>query len=410
MNLNNNSSFKKLDKQMKRMTVLSLEQALSLPYATERFVQLGWRVIRIESTGGDLPGDPNRYIGATVVDGDRRSYYIAPNVGKEAIALNLKTARGQEILRQLISDLDVDIFCCNTLPSRYRDLGVDYETLMSVKPDLIWAVISAMGSEYPEVPGYDPAIQAMAGYMELTGIDEPTLSGIPLIDLKAGDEVYANVLLALLKRAQTGRGEAIHVSMLQAAVSWLTTTLPLLDFDCDPSEVTRCGNEHRKFIPVNVYPTCDGYIFVAIGNDLQWKRLVEILPFGNLAQAGRLTNAGRHQEREKIHQELAEVTRGLPTQELMRLFSEHKIPHAPIQTIAQVRAMEAVHKKLTTTRLPNGKIVHLPPLAVDLAQAPSEFGFAPKYNQHTVEILGEIGITNGERKALMDQGIIPKPL
>ena len=85
---------------MKRRTVLSLEQALSLPYATLRFAQLGWRVIRIEAVGGEgLRGDPNRYIGTRVADDDRRSYFIAPNVGKEAIALNLKDPRGRELVR-----------------------------------------------------------------------------------------------------------------------------------------------------------------------------------------------------------------------------------------------------------------------------------------------------------------------
>ena len=247
---------------MKRRTVISMEQALSLSYATLRFVQLGWRVIRLESTsdGANLPGDPNRYIGEVVADDDRRSYFIAPNVGKEAIALNLKHPKGRELLKTLIAELDVDIFCCNTLPARYQTLGIDYDTLKRAKSDIIWAGISAMGPQYPSAPGYDPAIQAMAGFMEVTGDPDgpPMLSGIPIVDLKAGDEVYANVCLALAERAETGRGCAIHVSMLQAAASWLITTLPLLDYNCDVSEVTRCGNEHRKFIPVNVYPTLDG--------------------------------------------------------------------------------------------------------------------------------------------------------
>src|SRR3974390_813395 len=141
---------------MRRPTVLSLEQALSLPSATLRFAQLGWRVIRIESTpsGEALPGDPNRYIGSRVVDDDRRSYFIAPNVGKEAIALNLKDARGQGVLRRLIRALDVDVFCCNTVPSRYRSLGIDYATLSADRPALIWAGISALGTEWPDTAGY----------------------------------------------------------------------------------------------------------------------------------------------------------------------------------------------------------------------------------------------------------------
>ncbi len=116
---------------MKRRTVLSMEQALSMPYATLRFVQLGWRVIRIEAhgTGRGLPGDPNRYIGSRVADDDRRSYYVAPNVGKEAIALNLKSAEGRAVLKRLVRELDADVFCCNTLPERYVPLGIDYATL-----------------------------------------------------------------------------------------------------------------------------------------------------------------------------------------------------------------------------------------------------------------------------------------
>jgi crotonobetainyl-CoA:carnitine CoA-transferase CaiB-like acyl-CoA transferase len=116
---------------MKRRTVLSLEQALSLPYATLRFVQLGWRVIRIESyvPGDPRAGDPNRYIGAEVVDDDRRSSFIAPNVGKEAIALNLRSVEGRALLPRLLRALDVDVFCCNTLPRRYEALGIDYPTL-----------------------------------------------------------------------------------------------------------------------------------------------------------------------------------------------------------------------------------------------------------------------------------------
>ena len=270
-----------------------MEQALSLPSATLRFAQLGWRVIRIEATpsGNGLPGDPNRYIGSRVADEDRRSYFIAPNVGKEAVALNLKDARGKQVLERLITALDVDMFCCNTVPSRYKPLGIDYATLSAMKPDLIWAGISAMGPDYPETPGYDPVIQAMCGYMEVTGdpTGPPTVMGLPVIDLKAGDEVYANVLLALLERHETGRGKAIHVSMLQAAASWLITVLPLIDFGCEPNEITRAGNRHRKFIPTNVYPAADGFVYLAIGSDVQWKRLTDSPKFASIANSVRAT-------------------------------------------------------------------------------------------------------------------------
>ena len=395
---------------MRPRTVLTMEQALSLSYATLRFVQLGWRVIRLEATpdGRGLPGDPNRYIGARVADNDRRSYFIAPNVGKEAIALNLKEARGREILKQIIRKLDVEIFCCNTLPARYRALGIDYETLRTVRPDLIWAAISAMGPEHPDKPGYDPAIQAMAGFMEITGDPDgpPTLSGVPLIDLKAGDEVYANVCLALAEKAETGAGKAIHVSMLQAAASWLITTLPLLDFDCAPEEIGRCGNEHRKFIPVNAYRTSDGYVFIAIGNDVQWRRLVSLPIFRALDREIRQTNDGRHQEREAIHREIGTVTAGCTTAEVMEDLARARIPHAPIHTIRQVREMEPIAARLTTTRTPEGRVVHLTPPAVDRDDGVTDYPFAPRYGQHTRPVLREIGFSDDEIDRLQEREII----
>ena len=113
-------------KSKKNITVLSLEQALALPFATERMVHLGWRVIRIEAPaeeGGGNAGDPNRYIGADLGCHDLHSYYIAPNIGKEAITINLRKKEGQELLLKIIKELQVDVFLCNTLPKRYKQLG-----------------------------------------------------------------------------------------------------------------------------------------------------------------------------------------------------------------------------------------------------------------------------------------------
>jgi len=398
---------------MKRQTVVSLEQALAMPYATLRFAQLGWRVIRIEATptGSGLPGDPNRHIGARIADDDRHSYFIGPNVGKEAIALNLKEVAGHKVLHELIEVLDVDVFCCNTLPGRYQKLGIDYQTLKSIKPDIIWAGISAMGPDYPNVPGYDPAIQAMAGYMELTGFEDgpPTLSGIPLIDLKAGDEVFAGVCLALAEKAATGAGTEINVSMLQAAASWLITTLPLLDFDCEDWEITRCGNEHRKFIPTNVYSTSDGFIYLAIGNDGQWQRLTAIPKFASVANEARATNNGRIDERQDCYRDIGAITARYPTSELVEDFVQATIPHAVINPVGQVRNLEALRDKLTTTTTPDGKTIHMQPLATDLDNAVTELPFAPKYGEHTRAVLSEAGYDSAQLEELIATGIISSP-
>ena len=395
---------------MKRRTVLSMEQALSMPYATLRFVQLGWRVIRIEALGSgrELPGDPNRYIGARVADEDRRSYYIAPNVGKEAIALNLKSAEGRDVLKRLVAELDADVFCCNTVPDRYAPLGVDYPTLAAVKPDIIWAGISALGPGYPDVPGYDPVIQAMAGYVELTGDPNgtPLLCGVPVIDLKAGDEVYANVLLALAERAETGQGREIHVSMLQAAASWLITTLPLIDFGCGPAEVTRAGNEHRNFVPTNVYPARDGYFYMAIGSDAQWRRLTALPRFASLATEARATNEGRVSDRRNLHRDVAALTAAAGVEELTGDLRAAIIPHARINTVAAVRELEALRDRLTMTTMPDGRQVHMQPMAVDLPGAPRNFPLPPKYGEHTRSVLREAGFADEECRALAAAGAI----
>jgi crotonobetainyl-CoA:carnitine CoA-transferase CaiB-like acyl-CoA transferase len=395
---------------MKRRTILSLEQALSLPYATLRFAQLGWRVIRIESTpsGAGLPGDPNRYIGSRVADDDRRSYFIAPNVGKEAIALNLKDARGQDVLKRLIRALGVDVFCCNTVPSRYQALGIDYATLAAVKPDLIWAGISAMGPQVPNAPGYDPVIQAMAGYMEVTGDPKgpPMLTGIPVIDLKAGDELYANVMLALLDRNETGSGRQIHVSMLQAAASWLITVLPLIDFGCATNEITRAGNEHRKFIPTNVYPAADGFIYMAIGSDVQWQRLTASAKFTSVANEVRKTNEGRHREREAIHRDMAAVTSRHAMDDILADLRAATIPATRILDIRQVRELPQIREKLTRTAMPDARVVHMQPMAVDLEDGCAELAFPPRYGADTRHVLAEAGYLGADMDALAGAGVI----
>ncbi|MCK4774026.1 MAG: CoA transferase, partial [Candidatus Krumholzibacteria bacterium] len=267
---------------MKRRTVLSLEQALSLSYGTLRFVQAGWRVIRLEATpvqGSQTPGDPNRYVGLQLAEPDRRSYFVAPNVGKESIALNLKDDKGRALLHRIVKELPVDVFCANTLPKRYEALGIDFDTLRAMNPNIVWGGISAYGPDYPDTPGYDPALQAKLGYMTLTGDPSgpPTLCGVPVIDLKAGDELFVQVMMALVDQVEDGEGaRRVDISMAQAAVSWLHTSLPLVDMGAASSEVKRNGNEHREFVPVNVYPTADGFVYITIGNDTQWRRFTSL--------------------------------------------------------------------------------------------------------------------------------------
>ncbi len=395
-------------------TIISMEQALSMTYATLRFVQLGWRVIKVEATPhhpGALPGDPNRYIGSVVADEGRRSYFVAPNVGKESIALNLKSEEGQAALARIIKELQADVFCCNTLPARYEELGISYHRLKQVKPDLIWAGISAMGPDYPDAAGYDPAIQAMAGFMDVTGSADgpPTLSGIPLVDLKAGDEVFSNVWMALAERAVNGTGKRIDVSMVQSAASWLITLLPLIDFGCEDWELGRCGNEHRKFVPTNAYPTRDGAVLLAIGSDALWQRLVSLPRFAGVANDVRSTNQGRVADRHAIHTDIAAATKAHTTEEVVGDLKQARIPHAPIRTVREAMELAAISDKLTSTTTPDGTVVRMQPSAVDTGFEKSHFSFPPQYGEHTEAVLREVGYGPDEITALNRQGAIAGP-
>jgi len=397
---------------VERRLVLSLEQAVALPYATLRFRQLGWRVIRIESTpqGADeRPGDPNRYAGRLFADEGRRSFFVPPNVGKEAIALNLKSERGRELLLRLIATLKADVFCCNILPARHAALGIDYPTLKRGRQDLVWASISAMGTEHPDVPGYDPVIQAMSGLMSMNGPPHgpPFMSGVQVTDLKAGDELYANVLLALLERVETGQGKRIDVSMLQAATSWLVTLLPNLDMGDDPAELSRSGNFHRVFVPTGVYAARDGYLYLAIGNTGQWRSLVSLPSFRSLDAGGRWdTLAARAAGRAELVETLGTLIAPLVVSDLAATLTKARIPFSAINTIADVHALSAVRSRMPRTVASDGRSIRLAPMAVDRPDAPAAYAFAPRYGEHTDAVLGEIGLSGAEITGLRAAGVV----
>jgi len=399
---------------MKPRVVLSVEQALAMSYATQRFVHLGWRVIRLEAAptaGQRTPGDPNRYIGRDVAGFDRHSYYVGPNVGKEALAIDLKQEAGRDLLHRLVRDLPVDVFCTNTLPARHAGLGFDYDTLAAIRPELIWCSISAMGLAHPDVPGYDPMVQALCGYMDITGhADGPPLQcGPPVSDLKAGDEAFAQILLALLERAETGRGRPIDVSMVHGAVSWLQTFLPMLDMGSPPEELRRAGNEHRQFVPVNAYPTRDGFIFVAVGSDAQWRRLIAQPLFAGLDRPSLVSNEGRRAVKDELHREIGALTREHTTDEVAVVLAAAAVPHAPITPIEAVMDLPCIAGSLLETRSPDGRCVRLPPPAVPteyLEAMGRSLPFAPAYGEHTDAVLAELGLAAREIQRLRRDGVV----
>jgi itaconate CoA-transferase len=399
---------------VKPQVVLSLEQALTMTYATLRFVHLGWRVIKLEPTplpGQKSKGDPNRYIGRPIAGEDRCSYFVGPNLGKEAIAIDLKSKAGQGLLQRLIKELKVDVFCTNTMPSRHQRLGINYETLKKIREDLIWCSISAMGLKYPGVPGYDPVMQALCGYMDITGHPDgpPLQCGPPLVDLKAGDEAFTQILLALMERLQTGKGKMIDISMAQVAVSWLLTFLPMLDLGSPPAELKRSGNQHRQFIPVDAYKTADGFIYIAIGSDAQWIRFARLPMFAGLDQERYHTNEGRRQHKKDLFAGIGEITGKHSSAEISKLLAEAAIPHSPITPIEKVAELPFVAETALRTTAPDGRTVRMPPPAQHtrhLEELGGELPFAPAYGGHTNAILEEIGLSADEIASLKEQGIV----
>ncbi len=400
--------------RVKPKVVLSVEQALTMTYATLRFKHLGWRVIKLESTpvpGRKSKGDPNRYIGRPVSGEDRHSYFVAPNLGKEAIAIDLKKQEGQQLMKRLIKELKVDVFCTNTMPARHSSLGIDYDTLQKEKEDLIWCSISALGLAYPDVPGYDPVLQALCGYMDLTGhADGPPLQcGPPLVDLKAGDEAFIQIILALIERNETGKGKQLDISMAQVAVSWLHTFLPMLELGSPPEELKRSGNEHRQFIPVNAYATKDGFIYMAIGSDAQWHRFVQQSMFASLNKEQFTSNEGRRKHKHEIHTTIAKIARIHTSDAVSRALRKVAIPHSPITPIEKVADLPFVASSALKTKTPDGRTVRLPPPAVltdYLKTQDKELPFAPAYGEHTDALLSEIGFSREEIISLRNREIV----
>jgi crotonobetainyl-CoA:carnitine CoA-transferase CaiB-like acyl-CoA transferase len=251
-------------------------------------------------------------------------------------------------------------------------------------------------------------MQALLGYMDLTGQPDgpPTLMGVPMIDLKAGDEVFAQTMRALAEQAEGGGGGGarIDVSMGRAAASWLQMTLPLLDLGASPEDVRRSGNDHREFVPVNVYETADSWLYLAIGNDVQWSRLVALAAFAALARPGRETNEGRQADRAGIHAELAATIRGHRTEELLALLRRSGLVVAPVNPASVAREMPGIREHLLRTTLPDGRQVRLPPAAVETGRR--EFPLAPHYGEHTRKILEETGLEERAIDNLVSEGVV----
>jgi formyl-CoA transferase len=392
----------------KKLTVLALEQATTLPYLTWRLVHQGATVIRLEHP---VYGDPNRRIGKDLLKEDRMfSYFLPINSGKKALTLDLSTPEGQEILRKLITKLDIDIFATNQLPRNYTKLGIDYDTLKNFKNDIIWLGLTGFGPTSNEA-AYDPVLQARGGLMELTGEKggSPQVVGIPLADMGTSEHAFGELMKALYRRAVTGDGSRIDVSMFQSTASWLT--VPITLSKSFGEEVSRRGNTHEFFAPVSVYDTRDGHVYVAVGNDKQWNTLTSMAEFKHLAKEVYERNAGRIADVDRLNREIKEVMKTKTTAEWMDAFVNATIPIAKVNTIEEVAEDSHIENVLIHSEDPaTGTTLTLspPPVTTEyLRSVDFSLSFPPRFGEHNEEILGSVlGHTAEQLKDFKERHII----
>jgi len=390
------------------LTILSLEQATVLPYLTYRLAQDGVNVIRLEHP---VYGDPNRMIGENVLSEARmNAYYLCINAGKKDLTLNLAEAEGQKIFQALIRELKVDIFATNQLPRNYKKLGIDYDTLKSLRPDIIWLGITGFGPDSNEA-AYDPILQARSGLMELTGEGggDPQVLGIPLPDMGTSEHAYGLVMKALFKRQATGEGSRIDMAMFESSVSWLT--VPITLSDSFGKTITRRGNTHEFFCPVSVYQTSNGYVYLAVGNDRQWKTMISQDMFKSLDKPEYENNAGRIADVENLNAAINAITRNYTSEALIDLFTSITVPISKINTVGEVVSDPLVEKKLLHAQDPvsGTRITLAPPpnMTPFLAGSQQRLSFPPRFGEHNQQIYGAaLGYSDDELARLKEQGII----
>ncbi len=390
------------------LTVVSLEQATVLPYLTYRLAQDGMNVIRLEHP---VYGDPNRFIGENVLNEKRmNSYYLCINAGKKALTLNLAEDEGQKIFHSLIKALDVDIFATNQLPKNYQKLGIDYDSLKSLKPDIIWLGVTGFGPDSNEA-AYDPILQARSGLMELTGEAEgdPQVVGIPLPDMGTSEHAYGLVMKALYQRQVTAKGSCLNMAMFESSVSWLT--VPITLSGSFGKSISRRGNTHEFFAPVSVYQTQNGFIYLAVGNDRQWKTMVSQEFFKSLDNPAYERNEGRIKDVKNLNQAINALTRRHTSDDLIELFTAITVPISKIKPVDEVIKDPLVERRLLHARDPatGTRITLAPPpnMTSFLEQSDRRLSFPPRFGEQNSEIYGKkLGYSEDDLARLKENGVI----
>lgn len=325
-----------MDKPLTGLKVLELARILAGPWAGQLLADLGAEVIKVERPGA---GDDTRHWGPPFAADGAAAYFHSCNRGKTSVAIDLDNPSGQEQVRALAAESDVLIenFKVGGL-ARY---GLDHPALAALNPGLVYCSITGFGQTGPYAAraGYDFIIQGMGGAMSLTGEPDgpPQKSGVAYADLFTGLYATVAILAALRARDRTGRGAHIDMALLDCQVAVLANQA--LNWMVSGNVPHRMGNGHANLVPYQAFPTRDGEVIIAVGNDRQFERLCAILGLPDLASDQRFrTNAGRVTHRETLIPLIEAATARRGRAELSEALEQAGIPAGPINPIDAVFA------------------------------------------------------------------------
>lgn len=390
-------SLPRASQALARFTVLDLTRVRAGPTAVRQLADWGANVIKIEapeeSDGGEPMGGPRQ--GPDFQNLHRN---------KRAITLNLKEAEGVAAFRRMVAKADVVVE--NFRPDVKDRLGIDYASLRRINPRIVYASISGFGQSgpYRDRPGFDQIAQGMGGLMSITGLpgQGPVRAGIPIADLTAGLFCALGILTALLEREQSGEGQWVQTSLLQAQVF-------MLDFQAsrwlNKQEVPRqAGNNHPTSIPTGVFKTADGHLNIAATGQKMWERLCHALDAVALLQREEYaTPALRSKNRDALNAEIDQITATRPSAEWLDRLNKAGVPCGPIYSIDQMFADPQVqHLGLAQPiKTDDGRPLQVVGQPFTLSRTPSHMAAAPpEMGQHTDEVLGEFGFSAQEIAAL----------
>ncbi|CAM3437726.1 CaiB/BaiF CoA-transferase family protein [Pontibacter korlensis] len=332
------------------MLVLELASVLAGPSVGQFFAELGAKVLKIENAA--TKGDVTRSwkLNSEPADADTPAYFCAANWGKESLALNLTDAGQLQQLYTLVKQADVII--ASYKPGDAEKLKVDYETLKSINPRLVYGHITGYGPDDMRA-GYDAVVQAESGFMYLNGEPGglPTKMPVALMDVLTAHQLKEGLLVALLQRERTGEGQLVQVSLLQAAVSSLANQAT--NYLVAGQEPKRMGSEHPNIVPYGSVYTCKcgKQVVLAVGDDRQFRKLCVILGAESMAEDPRFkNNYARVQHRQEVNERLRQLIAQQDRETFLQQLHVLHVPSGAVHTLPEVFAMPQAQQMLLHAR------------------------------------------------------------